>query len=293
MHVAVPPGTPATAFHTATDAFHAPYRRLADVYPGIQVELGPLDDLPTTAGGPASADWVRAALLAEDADTLSRQVDLDEQQAVAAYDTVPRRDVSATWTYHRYAWPLCLLFTAPWFLARRVPRLPVAHVAVNRHAGAWRLDVREFHCLPDDPAAHLPGAHVEPDEAALRARLREAIAEHLTPIVEALRPTLRRGPHTLWSMATDEVAEGLWYAAGLLGMEERAVWELTELLPGDTPPFRGAAGFRRVTTADGGSMTTRTRLSCCLFYTVRPQELCLTCPRNRRAATTTECDGPS
>uniref|UniRef100_UPI0015F09A43 (2Fe-2S)-binding protein n=1 Tax=Streptomyces sp. WELS2 TaxID=2749435 RepID=UPI0015F09A43 len=77
--------------------------------------------------------------------------------------------------------------------------------------------------------------------------------------------------------------EGLWYVAGLSGDEEaaRAVRELELLLPGPTPPYAGSAGFRVLTAVDGSPLPTRDRASCCMFYTVRPQDTCVTCPRTR------------
>lgn len=116
----------------------------------------------------------------------------------------------------------------------------------------------------------------------------------MAPLLAAFRGELRRGPRTLWGLATDEVVEGLWYAAGLLGQEARALAELAALLPegADSAPFVGAAAFR--TTAfrtaafrtagasrpAGPPTPVRTRVSCCLYYTVRPADPCVGCPRS-------------
>lgn len=80
-------------------------------------------------------------------------------------------------------------------------------------------------------------------------------------------------------MATDEIVEGLWYVAHLLGEERRAMAELEALLPGTTKPYVGNAGFRELTGPNGESLPTRDRASCCLFYTLRPEDTCVTCPR--------------
>lgn len=185
----------------------------------------------------------------------------------------------ASFGLHRYAWPACLLVTVPWFLHRRVPRIPVEDVAFQRASGHLTLRVREFACLPDDPAAALPGARVVTDEAALRAEVLASVAEHLGPVLDGFGPRMRRGKRALWGMATDEVVEGLWYIAHLLGEERRAMAELEALLPGTTKPYVGNAGFRELTGPDGESLPTRDRASCCLFYTLRPEDTCVTCPR--------------
>ncbi|MGA5700418.1 (2Fe-2S)-binding protein [Peterkaempfera bronchialis] len=259
---------PASGVRPCADA----YRRLAQVFPGLRVEL---------AAARSGNGWTRVADLVGDPAVLGELIAAEEARGLAEYGEPLRPDVAASFCLHRYAWPVCLLFSLPWFLERRVPRLPVAAVSVNRDAGRMTAAVESFACLPDDPAAGLPGARVVADEAALRAELLAAVAEHLEPVLTAFRPRLRRGPRTLWGMATDELVEGLWYLGSLLGEEERAAAELSALLPGSTPPFAGGADFRHLDQGpDRAPMRTRTRVSCCLYYTVRPAEVCFSCPRN-------------
>lgn len=283
-------------------AISSSYERLAAVYPGLRIVAGP----PRTGDG-----WTTAQELARGGraveDFVARATDH------VAHDPArpPRPDVAATLALHRYLWPACLLFTVPWFLRGRVPRLPVGDVSFHRAGGHMTVRAHAFSCLPDDPAARLPGARIVSCAAELRDELRVAIAEHTGPVLEGFRPLLRRGPRALWGMVTDEITEGLWYVAQLLGRheEERAVRELAALLPGGTAPYAGAAGFHP--PGDGGGTSvdtpsgdasdspsgdvpsapaTRSRLTCCLFYTVSPSATCATCPRtcgperNRRRA---------
>ncbi|GGZ32225.1 (2Fe-2S)-binding protein [Streptomyces poonensis] len=250
------------------------YARLTEVFPGLGVtELSPADEDPRGDG------WVGAARLAEAGPELDAYLARDDEQVVRDYGRQARPDVIATFGLHRYAWPACLLFTVPWFLVRRVPRFPAEHVSFQRTLGRLAVRVGEFACLPDDPAAHLPGARVVPDEEALRAELREAVAEHLQPLLDGFGPRMRRRGRALWGMATDEIVESLWYIAHLLGEEERAMRELELLLPGTTKPYVGSAAFRELTGPNGESLPTRDRASCCMFYTLRPEDTCATCPR--------------
>ncbi|WP_327708179.1 (2Fe-2S)-binding protein [Streptomyces sp. NBC_00464] len=257
-----------------TSAVTDAYTRLAEVFPGLRAEA--LTDGETSPGG---AGWVGAHELAAGGSGLDAFLAWDDAQVLRDYGQQARPDVVAGFGLHRYAWPACLLVTVPWFLHRRVPRIPVEGVAFHRALGHLTVRVREFACLPGDPAAELPGARVVADEAALRAEVLASVAEHLGPVLDGFGPRMRRGKRALWGMATDEIVEGLWYIAHLLGEERRAMAELEALLPGTTKPYVGTAGFRELTGPNGESLPTRDRASCCMFYTVRPEDTCVTCPR--------------
>ncbi|MFF1836590.1 (2Fe-2S)-binding protein [Streptomyces sp. NPDC058231] len=261
------PGTSASAVADA-------YARLAEVFPGLRAEVLRWDE-PT----PSGPGWVGADELAAGGDALDGFLAWDDEQVLRDYGQQARPDVVASFGFHRYAWPACLLVTVPWFLHRRVPRIPAGDVAFQRALGHLTVRVREFACLPDDPAAGLPGARVVADESALRSEVLASVAEHIGSVLDGFGPRMRRGRRALWGMATDEIVEGLWYVAHLLGEERRAMAELEALLPGTTKPYVGTAGFRELTGPDGEPLPTRDRASCCLFYTLRPEDTCVTCPR--------------
>ncbi|MPY37362.1 (2Fe-2S)-binding protein [Streptomyces adustus] len=250
------------------------YARLAEVYPGLTATESSGPEAAPTGGG-----WVGAAALADGGSGLEAFLAWDDAQVLRDYGQRARPDVVAGFGLHRYAWPACLLITVPWFLHRRVPRLPVTHVSYDRGAGRMAVRVASFACLPGDPAAALPGARVVADEEALRAEVRAAVAEHMEPVLAGFGPPMRRRGRALWGMVTDEIVEGLWYVAHLFGEERRAMRELEALLPGATRPYVGSAAFRELTGPDGEPLPTRDRASCCMFYTVRPQDTCATCPR--------------
>lgn len=287
MHRPQPRATPDSPFAGAYTAF-------AQVFPELRIHHH------TEAR--SHDGWVTTRQLLDDPALRARLVAAEARHGRARFGTAPRADVAAGFWLHRYTWPLCLVFTLPWLLEHRVPLLPVEQLASRRPAGGWgpaelallpSAAPLAFACLPGDPAAALPGARVVADQAALRATLRATVAAQLGPLLTALRPLLRRGPRTLWGLVTDELVEGLWYAAGLLGEEARAVAALTALLPeapaeGATPaegadgaPFTGAAAFRLTAPQHPGgtALPTRTRVSCCLYYTLRPENLCTGCPR--------------
>ncbi|MGN5386687.1 (2Fe-2S)-binding protein [Streptomyces virginiae] len=267
---ALPAVAPAPPGSAVADA----YARLADVYGGLRVV-----ERAAHEPSPRGVGWVGADELAAGGPALDAFLAWDNAQVLRDYGTQARPDVVASFGLHRYAWPACLLITLPWFLDRRVPRLPVSEVAFHRTLGRMSVHVESFACLPDDPAAVLPGARVVPDEEALREEVRAAVAQHLGPVLEGFGPRMRRGRRALWGMATDEVVESLWYVGHLLGEERRTMAELEALLPGSTAPYTGGAGFRTLSGPDGRELPTRDRASCCFFYTIRPEDTCVTCPR--------------
>ncbi|MER5882937.1 (2Fe-2S)-binding protein [Streptomyces sp. NPDC001941] len=250
------------------------YERLSDAFSGLRVR-----ELAEGEAAPRDGGWVGAWELAAGGPALDAFLAWDNAQVLRDYGQQARPDVIASFGFHRYAWPACLLVTVPWFLQRRVPRLPVEGVAFQRALGHMTVSVTEFACLPGDPAAALPGARVLPDEDALRAEVRDAVAQHLGPVLEGFGPRMRRGRRALWGMATDEIVEGLWYVAHLLGEEARGMRELELLLPGTAKPYVGTPGFRELAGPEGRPLPTRDRASCCLFYTLRPEDTCSTCPR--------------
>lgn len=238
---------------------------------------------PSGDDGVEGYGWVTGAQLVRDRARLHALVDAELTHARGSLGLHPRRDVAATWVFQHYLWAVGALLTWPMMLDRRVPVLGPADVALRMpFAGAIEavVDPRAVDCLPGDPAGAEPGARVRDGVDALRAAVRETAHPHFEAVMEAFGPELRRGPWALWGMATDQLVSGLWYFGRLLGDEERGAAESQALLPGGTPPFAGGADVRHVSLGSG-SIPTRTRLSCCLLYTVAPDAVCTTCPRLR------------
>ncbi|WP_432160012.1 (2Fe-2S)-binding protein [Streptomyces sp. NRRL F-5630] len=252
----------------------AAWERLAQVFPELRVT-----ELAAGEPGPVGGDWVSAAGLARAGAELDAYLRWDHEQIERDYGRTPRPDVVASFGFHRYAWPACLLITLPWLLVRRVPRYGAGDVYFDRPR--YRMAVRSvpFACLPDDPEAGHPLAVVVPDEEALRAEVRSAVATHLGPLLDGVGPRMRRRGRALWGMVTDEIVEGLAYVGELLGERARTAAELEALLPGTTKPYVGTPGFRELTGPDGERLPTRDRVSCCLSYTLGAEEICGTCPR--------------
>ncbi|MEV6329364.1 (2Fe-2S)-binding protein [Streptomyces sp. NPDC051909] len=227
-----------------------------------------------------------AALLPDGAElacapgVLDAFLDASAARIGACHGRAPRRDVAASRVLHDYLWSVSLLMSGAWYLERRVPRIAPRDVRVDLTTGAIGIvPGQDFACLPDDPMAGSPEAHVVGHEEALRAELRAAVVDHVRPLLAAIGPSVRRGPRALWGMVADDLISGVWYLGRALDQEERAVRAATELLPTAIAPFPGGADFRRLAGREGRRYPTRTRLGCCLYYAIEPDRACLTCPR--------------
>lgn len=265
---------------TASGTLAESYARLGAMSGEMRVRIG----APSGDDGAEGYGWVTGEQLARDRARLRTLVDAELVHARDKLGLHPRRDVAATWVFQHYLWAIGALVTWPMMLDRRAPVLGPADVALRMpFAGAINAVVspQAVDCLPGDEVGGEPGGRVRDGLDELRAAVRETAHPHFRTIMEAFTPELRRGPWALWGMATDQLVSGLWYFGRLLGDEERGAGEAQALLPGDTPPFAGGAGVRHISIGETVSIPTRTRLSCCLLYTVAPDAVCTTCPRLR------------
>ena len=109
MTVSVPPSDLATS--PMTDA----YVRLAEAMPEYAVAELAVEEPPPRGDG-----WAHTAALAAGGPSLDTFLAWDAAHVEREYGQRARPDVIASLALHRYAWPVCLLFTVPWFLHRRV-----------------------------------------------------------------------------------------------------------------------------------------------------------------------------
>ena len=260
------PGAEATTLPAST------YHRLNALCPTLNAGI-------MAAGSLLAPGWIEGVAIPANTQALNAFLDAEAARIEARHGHTARPDVVATKALHGYLWAVCLLMSGPWYLQRRVPQVRPADIRVELATGRLGIVPGEFVCLPDDPASNLPGVRTLPHEEALRAELRRTVADHAQALLTALGPRLRRGPRALWGMVGDDLVSGIWHLGRALGQEEQAARQATELLPGPLAPFPGGADFRKLTDAAGGSQLTRTRLGCCLHYTIRPAEACATCPR--------------
>jgi len=261
---------PATA---AARVLGGAYQRLADICDVLTVQVAWPDVTDTQTG-------VTGTELTESREALDAFVEAQTARIQERYGHTARPHVAASRALHDYAWSVGLLMSGVWYLERRVPRIRPEDVRLDLATGEYKITPgSSFSCLPGDPAAALPGVTVLPHEDALRTELRSAVADHMAPLLTALGPVARRRSRALWGLVSDDLVSGIWYLGRVLGREGDAVRAATELLPSAVSPYPGGADFRYLTDTSGQRHPTRTRAGCCLYYTIRPDEACSTCPR--------------
>ncbi|MEV4333555.1 (2Fe-2S)-binding protein [Streptomyces sp. NPDC049597] len=269
MTMATGPATARPAV-TAASALARTYRELVASCEALNVRIA-------SAAPEAQLD---GAQLARSQEALDAFIDAEAARIREHHGHAPRRDVAASRALHDYLWSVSLLMSGPWYVERRVPRIAPQDVRIDVAAAAFEIvPGSSFTCLPDDPAAGMPGVRVVAHEEALRAELRAAVADHAGPLLAAAGPHARRRSRALWGMAADDLVSGIWYLGRMLDQEDRAIRAATELLPTAVPPFPGGADFRRLAGRDGRRHPTRTRLGCCMYYTLDAARACSTCPR--------------
>lgn len=254
----------------AAQLLRAGYQRLLGVCPDLGVELlGDHEPDPAPRQG-----WYSGAELAHSRDALDAALAGEAARIAADHGREARPHVVASRLLHHYLWSACLLIGGPWYLDRRVPE--IAPESLWLHAPSGNLALRPGTCttLPGDPA----GPSVA-GEDELRAELRTSVVGHAEPLLEAFTGATRRGTRALWGMVADDLASAIWYLGRMLGEEGASVAAATAVLPGGTLPLPGAAGFRVLAGPTGLTHHTRTRLGCCMYYSIRPDAACLTCPR--------------
>ncbi|WP_215452194.1 (2Fe-2S)-binding protein [Streptomyces sp. ATCC 21386] len=247
----------------------AAYRRLDAMCEALAVRIAEPGTSPARTVG-----------LTEGQESVEAFVEAEAARIREHHDHIAPRHVAASRALHDYAWSVGLLMSGVWLLEHRVPRVAPGDIRVDLGSGTFEVTPgTELVCLPGDPAALLPGTRVVAHQEALGAELRSAVADHMGPVLEALGPYVRRGSRALWGLVSDDLVSGLWYLGRTRGDEAAGIRAAAAVLPGARAPFPGGADFRSLRTSDGREHPTRTRLGCCLYYTIRPAEACSTCPR--------------
>lgn len=275
--IAAPPKTarPGTATHVP-GLLAATYRRLDAVCEALAVRVVE----PGRECAPSLHITSSRVILTDGQESIEAFVEAETARIQDRYDHTAPRHVAASRALHDYAWSVGLLMSGVWYLERRVPRIAPEDIRVDLASGTYEITPgTDLVCLADDPVAALPGTRPVAQQEDLRAELRVAVADHMAPVLDAIGPYVRRGSRALWGMVSDDLVSGLWYLGRMRGEEAAGVRAATEVLPSARAPFPGGADFRSLRTADGREHPTRTRIGCCLYYTIRPGEACSTCPR--------------
>jgi hypothetical protein len=211
--------------------------------------------------------------------------------AIRQYPNADRRTTGAFFVGH-YAWYLAGAAIYTYLAERRIPDLSSENVVLRYSTYTWHagdqsgeaesMDVRfvrgHFAALADDPAARHPDAVLLPSSLALRDWLREALEQHMAPLIDAIHTHTRLGKRAQWNLVADSCARLFQYAGQRLDDEPRGCAEGLAFIQSPASPMR-ASHTRYLTLECNGHLTTFVeRGGCCLYYRVEPGQNCSTCP---------------
>lgn len=184
---------------------------------------------------------------------------------------------AAALAWKAYTYWVALPAVLGWASARRVPLLTADDVLMHFGDDRALLTVGLRHditvaVLPSDPLAfgRLPNVRVVADEAALLAELRRSLLdEHLDPLLDALRTSVRLGRRTLLGSLASGVAHAVLRSADALpGSSTDTIDTLLAAL--------GVADLVEVVPDEAGRPIVQRR-TCCLAFTLPNPKICQGC----------------
>ncbi len=238
-------------------------------------------------GDPAPGWFPATALCASDSAWLAEGL----AHATRLYPAAERRVAGAFFVGH-YAWYLAGAAICTYLAERRVPDLTLDNVALRYGTYTWQagdqsgeaetINVRFVHghfaALADDPAAAHSDALVLPSTHALRDWLREALEQHMAPLIDAIYASTRLGKRAQWNLVADSCARLFQHAGQHVGDQSRGCAEGLAFIQSPTSPMCASHTRYLTLECNGHRDTFVERGGCCLYYRVEPGHNCSTCP---------------
>lgn len=254
-------------------------RALGDVYRRLTGLCDVLDvDVTDSRAGVTALD------LTKDQKTLDAFVDAEADRIRDRHGVAVPRHVAASRALHDYAWSVALLTSGPWYLERTVPRIRLEDIGLDLGSGACTITPRtDLACLAGAPQAGRPGVRTVPDEEALRAELRSAVADHMAPSWprSARSRGAGRAPCGAWWATTSSPACGIWAGSSAARRKGCARPPTCSRTACRRTRRAQASGSSRTNTADGTPRAPAPAAACSTPSS--RMESCLTCPRTADA----------
>jgi hypothetical protein len=251
--------------------------------------IAALDQHSLAAGlGDLESGWFPAAELC---DAVSGRLAEGLAHATRRYPNAERRAAGAFFVGH-YAWYLAGAAIGSYLAEQRIPDLSPANVALRYSTYTWRagdqsgeaesMELRflrgHFAALADDPAAAHPDAVLLPSAPALRDWLREALEQHMDPLIDAVHTGTRLSKRAQWNLVADSCARLFQHAGQQLGEAPRGCAEGLAFIQSPESPMSASHTRYLTLECNGHSDTFVERGGCCLYYRVEPGHNCSTCP---------------
>jgi ferric iron reductase protein FhuF len=224
-------------------------------------------------GEPDGDGWVAGpAWLVDGAGRLGAQV--DEIAAARQGD----RHLGAVFLAGWYARAVAFPVVGSFLLTGAVPALGLDRLRVHRADGGW---FDRFALAPGTelvaPGGALRWSSRGASRAERRALVGRVVAEHLDPIVEALRTLVPVGRRALWAAVTDAMGSSVLASAATLGDARRVAAEADEVFaaaPSELDPRPTWVWLDH----EGAEHLFLRRAACCLAYRSPLHGWCSTCP---------------
>jgi hypothetical protein len=248
-----------------------------------------LDPHTFVAGmGDLAPGWFPATALY---DSASARLDEGLAHSTRRYPSAERRVAGAFFVGH-YAWYLAGAAICAYLAERRVPDLAPQNVALRYSTYTWRAGDQSgeaetieacfasgrFAALADDPAAAHPNAVLLPNASALLDWLRQALEQHMTPLIDAVQACTRLGKRAQWNLVADSCARLFQHAGKQLGDEAYGCAEGLAFIQAPASPMRASQTRYLALECNSHRDTFVERGGCCLYYRVEPGQNCVTCP---------------
>lgn len=230
--------------------------------------------IPARLGSPRGEGWRSVREIQREPGAFVR----DQLAAAASEPGFDRREtaIDLAGDLAWWAWGAAVLFYAT---ERRVPDLSPRDLLLRYECGGLgevAFASGRFAALADDPDSGL-ASEIFAEEAGLRNRMRERLEEILRALIPEVRAATRVGERTLWSRASDLVAQRFLWTGELCGGWLWCGREAEAFVKAPGSPLNRNNAFFEVEHAGRSGVFMR-RSVCCREYRRSGGDHCEQCP---------------
>jgi len=239
--------------HTMNHGLESTYRRLREINAKWHVELGPQH----SDGWIAGQHFQRA----DAAPFLGLLLNIQER-----LNTTHRKATAASFAL-RFGWSAAAAF-GPYLLDKRVPDVRLENISL-RFTQSTLFERVALH-QPLEWHSRAPGTDA-------LARLRAVLVDQTTPVIEALYQWSKLPRKALWGQIVSSWGAQFGVILGGLDRSDEVLQTARSFFDATGPAFAQRPEFYNVEHC-GVTRVYHIRSSCCLYYKIKPESYCASCP---------------